>query len=235
MAAGWRHHLCHERLRTLLGLLIAFEVVLVVAYLVPSLSSPTYTSLAMFDLDAEVSIPTWFSAVQLFAIAIACLALADLAWWRGESQAWLPLLAAATFCFLSADEAAAIHEKITKHTSHIDWVPRFGGAYGAWVFVYVPIVVLGIAVVFRPLMAWWRRYPGPARWIVAGAAVFLGGAVGLEVAGYITQVGLWSKPLHRLQIAAEEFLEMMGASLMLFGVLLVYVQARDAPAKPSKS
>jgi hypothetical protein len=228
MAAGRQHHLCKERLRMLLGLLIAFEAILVAAYLVPVLSSPTYTSLALFDLDSESSIPVWFSAVQLFAIAAGCLALGDLALRYGSPHAWFPLLAATAFCYLSVDEAAAIHEKITRHTSHIGWVPRFRGGYGTWVFVYVPLLLVGIAACLRPIKSWVRHHAGPTRWFVTGGAVFFGGAVGLEVASYVSEVGLWSKRLHRLQIAAEELLEMLGASLMLFGVLSAYVRVRDA-------
>lgn len=220
-------HLDARRLRALLWLLVGIELLLVVAYLVPVFRSPTYTSLAIFDLDSENSIPTWFSATKLFAVSIGLLALTDLARRSGNPHAWFVLLASAAFCFLSVDEAASLHEKITRQTSHLDWMPRFNDAYGAWIFVYVPLIVGGIAVCFRPITSWAKRHRGAAAWFSAGGLVFVGGAVGLEIVGYVTQVGLWSKPLHRLQIAAEEFLEMLGASFMLYAVLSAYVQARD--------
>ena len=68
--------------------------------------------------------------------------------------AWSGLL----FLFLSADEVAAIHEKITKVTEGLDSLPHFPGHRGVWVFLYLPLGLILLAFAYRHVAALWRSY-----------------------------------------------------------------------------
>jgi hypothetical protein len=55
---------------------------------------------------------------------------------------------------------------------------------------------------------------------IAGGAVYVTGAAVLESGGYKMLSAGSSLSVYRAEVAAEEFLEMMGASLILYAVLL---------------
>src|SRR5699024_2691875 len=72
---------------------------------------PSWTFRHWFDMDAETNIQTWYSSMQLFVIAIACLALCRARFDDTQLRRFY-MLAIAVFIFLSADESGQIHEGI---------------------------------------------------------------------------------------------------------------------------
>lgn len=61
--------------RSLLAILLGIELVLVSAYVLTHIIAPgpSLGPLRNFlDVDRAVSIPTWFSSVQLFALGVCC-------------------------------------------------------------------------------------------------------------------------------------------------------------------
>jgi hypothetical protein len=162
-----------------------------------------------FDLDREQSLPTWFSSVQLLAVGIL---LARVAKTDAESSIRrMAGIVAVAFVFFSIDEVATIHESITGILERFSWVPRFAAEHGIWIFVYA-----GLSVAASPfvLPGWWkmlRRTPLHALGLAAGAATFLLGGVGVEVARYFGRGG----------VVMEEALEMAGVALMLVTSLAI--------------
>jgi len=67
-----------------------------------------------FDLGAEGTVPAWFSSGQFLLVGLALLAAAALRRGVSPSEMRLLLVAGLGFIFLSADEAAMIHERITR-------------------------------------------------------------------------------------------------------------------------
>jgi hypothetical protein len=175
-----------------------------------------------FDLDAEVSIPAWFSTVQLALVAAVLFLAAANNRQAGRLPSSHLIVAGAGFLFLSADEGAAIHERITGAAKALgfDWL-LFEGVHGAWITVYAVVALALFALVARPLLRAARRYPRESRVAAAGAGLFAGGAVGLEILSYKLLRDDTQSVAYKIEVAAEETLEMVGASVMLYAALLL--------------
>ena len=211
--------------------LVFIELGLVGLWSIDAVFGLPWTFHALLNLDGEATIPAWFSAMLLFAIGGTFL----LARFVPRTHDVIPpnfsTLLGLGFVFLSMDEAAAIHEMLTAALKHIEWVPRFRGQHGIWIGLYGS---LGLVVLYtlRPVAnAVWKLYFHQAMIFSAGAAVFLLGAVGLEVLGY--EWALNENPqsaLYLLEVAVEEFMEMLGATLMYYAALLfLLLEGEQAP------
>jgi|FLYL01.1.fsa_nt_gi hypothetical protein len=157
------------------------------------------------SVDEELAVPTWFAVVQLFVLATAAGLAAVTSEHRSERRAlWATSLVA---LFFSVDEQATIHEALTGALPEV--FPRIRDR-GAWMFVY-PVVLMAIGVWLRRDIAWsWPHRRRLLLRILAGAAVF-GTGVGLEAVQYLTG-------FPTLLIHIEEFLEMVGVSVMLWAI-----------------
>jgi hypothetical protein len=187
----------------------------------------------LLNVDGEGNIPAWFSSVQLFLIS----AFLFLKAWRAEAGAgasrWFFLLGAAAFLFLSADEAAYIHETITRALVHVEWMPRFKGDHGIWIPIYLGIMALLGLLCWRQVWLMFTHHTAGAVTMAVGMGVFLAGAVGLEIVGYQLGSAVLGAFGMVLLIAAEEFLEMLGNSIMIYGsMLLVLEPVRAKAAQP---
>ena len=206
----------------LLGGLLAVEVVLIVVYVCTRLVVPSWGVLgSLFNVGLDQSLPSWFSTVQLAALG-GVFVLAAVANQPGSGvPTGLLLVLAAVGCFLSADEGAGIHERITTAMSdaELDWL-LFEGGHGGWVVVYAVLGALAAVVAFRWLRVLWSTVRREAVLGAIGLAVYLTGAVGVEVLGYETESGP-TGTLDVARIAAEELMEMAGASLLLYAALLL--------------
>ncbi len=213
--------------KTVLLFLLAVIAILVLADAaigaVPSIlgrRSYTLSQLYLrFDLDSEGNLPSYFSALLLL------LACAGLSAWiaRDETRtngrwAWHWWLVAAGFAYLSIDEAAELHELLNMP---VRYVLETWQTHAAWTLV--ALVVLGLALLF--LASFLRAMPARLRRMLAvAAAVYLGGAVGVEVAG-----GQLDKAtlLYEVSVSLEEGLEMTGAALFAFALLTRLAEMRS--------
>jgi hypothetical protein len=170
----------------------------------------------LFSLDGEGNIPAWFSAALLF-VSAQLLFLTGTAERRAGNpwMGWMGL--AFIFAFLAVDELSAFHEKI-------GWaVGDRVGAEGLlheyfWVVVYGPIVA-ALGVVYLRFLG---RLPGRVRWLMLlSAALYVGGAVGVEVVGspfWNDDPELRRWPYLAL-VGVEEMLEMFGISVFIRAIL----------------
>ena len=173
-----------------------------------------YGLLPLFDLDQEQNLPTFFSGA-LFLANAALLALI----WRTRRSArrergWAGL--ACLFCFLAFDELLSVHETLilpVREAYHLG-----GPLYYAWVVPYV----LALAVLSLAYIPFWVRLdPSDRRRIGLSAAVYLSGAVGLEL------VEVWYADLTQERFdlvrgvltGLEESLEMAGLIIFLYSLL----------------
>ena len=126
------------------------------------------------------------------------------------------------FVFFSLDEVASIHERITNVALELGFgVLNPVGKHGAWATVYLAIG-LGIVVACRrPLLALARGYPRECRTIALGTFVLLIGVVALELSSWLFFRYESRRLFYKLEVAAEEGFEMLGATLMLYGVMLL--------------
>jgi hypothetical protein len=202
--------------------LILFELSLVLIYSADTLlGSPSWSIQQLFDLDGEGNIPAWFSSVQLFLIGLIFL-LRNRQTDLDHSPSPLFFLMVSTgFIFLSADEVASVHEKISVTLKHVEYMPRFKGDHGMWIFIYALICVILFLATFRSLAAMWNRYRHATFMMAVGMGIAVLGGVFLEVISYQFLRGGLTPLLYSVEVALEEFLEMSGASVMLCGAILL--------------
>ena len=82
-----------------------------IAYLVDVVLGRPGGSLShVVDLDGEANLPTWFSSVQWFAVAILTFVAVDARVERGDRRTWALWILPLIFLAFSADEVVKAHE-----------------------------------------------------------------------------------------------------------------------------
>lgn len=207
--------------------LILLELLLVSAYCLAHIVLPDLRwgpVRELVDMNRESAIPTWFSTIQLFVISVLLLIVARL---PTQLRRYL-ILFSFGFLFLSMDEAAEIHERVvgTARTLRWRWLLwlTFDGSHKAWVIPYLIVAAAGAVACYRFFILVWRNYRAEAVIVAGGLALFCAGGIGFEMLTF----KFYNHPAQSLYlgtIAAEEFLEMLGMSIVLYGVLLLHLKA----------
>lgn len=215
-------HSCLQA-RKLFLTLICIELLLVVAYGTDAwVQGPPDQLHAVIDLDAEGNLPTWFSSFQLALIAISLWALAARA--RDSQRPSRRFLRACGgfFLLLSIDETAMMHERLTASlgSRYIDWVPAYLGNHVRDAILCMLILIACLAAAYPHIRGLLRLSRVASLMAAVGCVVYVTGAALLETVGYRMVSAGVSLALYRVEVVAEEFLEMLGASLILYAVLL---------------
>jgi len=210
--------------------LIAIEIVFAAIFAGDYfLGSPSWRIHEYFNLDLEANIPAWFSSLQLFMIGFIALLTA----WNQNcttppSRRGLTIFGLG-FVFLSADEAALIHEKLTYEFHNNPLVPYFDGVYGVWIVVYGFIGLIALAMLARDIIALFKSYPKECFIFVLGMIIFLAGAAGGETITFF-HLDMSDPLVHMIEVMVEEFLEMSGASTLLYSVLRLAIIKNQSPS-----
>lgn len=159
------------------------------------------------SLSYEGNVPTWLSTVLLFSCALAAASIATRAltfrrhWWG----------VAAVAAYASLDEAAELHE-------HLGGNFDLGGVlYFDWI-IPAAVLVVCLAIVFWPFVR--ALEPATRRRLIVAAAIYLGGAVVMEL-----PLGWWTDRAgpdtlgYALIDWVEETMELVGASLALIALV----------------
>ncbi|OGX34613.1 MAG: hypothetical protein A3C36_02295 [Omnitrophica WOR_2 bacterium RIFCSPHIGHO2_02_FULL_52_10] len=183
----------------------------------------------LFNIDQESNIPTWFSTIQLFLIGLLFLFIG----YRTEHTPPPSKLGTKIFGFgfiyLSLDEAAIIHEKLTWVFINNPLVPYFHGRHGVWIVVYGTIAIILLALLAKDLWALGKAYPRLSRIFLLGIVVFLFGSAGMETITFF-YLDESDKLVYTVEVIMEEFLEMAGVSVMLYSVLLLSLKKSEDPS-----
>ncbi len=186
------------------------------------------------NIDAERTLPAVYSSLQLLAAAalIGLVAVAQGSIARGAPRRFCAL--AMLFVLLAADEAFAFHEAMGRAMHR--QLQLEGPLRGCWTWVLAGTpIVLVTGACFLPLL--WKLHTSTRRWIVLAAALFIGGALGLEAVGGMVQT-LRGGLAYHMVVAVEEWCEMTGISVLLFALMRELSQrpsirlAVAAPASP---
>jgi hypothetical protein len=165
-----------------------------------------------FAPDEEGNLATWYASTLL----LTCAALFGAVAWRAAGQRyrrhWAGL--AVLLAFMSADESAQMHEMLI---APIRAVWNTGGVFHfAWVIpgiAFVACVALACAGFLRDLP------PRTRRLFLAAAAVYLGGALGVEmIDGYYASRWGAATFQYGLLTSLEEGLELAGAVLLAYAL-----------------
>lgn len=179
-----------------------------------------------FHLSVEATPAAWFSSLTLAACALMlgligrnARTVADRYARHWSALGWI-------FLYLSLDEAAALHERLSVPVRALSGVGGF--LYLAWV---IPAGVL-VAVIGLAYLRFLRDLPPRTRALfVTAGALYVGGALGLElIEGYYAdQMGsrLYNPSATRVVLThIEETMEMAGTVTFLYA-LLDYLGARS--------
>lgn len=178
----------------------------------------------LFDFNEEKSIPTLFSSIMLI-VCSALLYIIAICHKKMKSSyiPWLGL--SLLFLFLSIDEIAMIHERLTPHTRNV--FETSGFLYYAWVIPYGAALIIFIAVYSKFLLNLPKKVMG--LFFLSGF-IFVSGAIGFEMLGSkLAETPENNKILlSSILYTCEELLEMLGAAVFLYALLTYIVSEFDA-------
>ena len=170
----------------------------------------------LFNPAREGNVPTWFSSALLLlsgtALAIAGARLREVSA-RG-ARWWLVL--AAVFVLASLDETANLHELLSQQARR-HFHPGFGQL---WVLVLGPAALAFMAAYAGFLR---RQAPPVRRAFALGAALFVGGALGVEVLEIVAERAGAGPLTVAVVTVGQEILELLGAVVLLRGSLSLLV------------
>lgn len=174
-----------------------------------------YGLISLFNFNTVGNIPTFCSSC-LLAIASMLLSLITLAQKRSGAS-YLPWMGLAfMFLFLSFDEMASIHERLTVPLK--ESLNTTGLLFYAWVILY-GIAVVVLAVAYLPFLV---RLPKTIGVLFVGSGIiFVAGALVLESLGG-RHVDLHGKNniTHHVLYTCEELLEMHGVVIFIYALFL---------------
>lgn len=176
----------------------------------------SYGLRGLFSLDNEHNIPALYSAALLLFAALLLLVITLHERNRGARDASRWALLSAGFLLMAIDESLSFHDKFIEPTRQLLGPGHHGLFYFAWVIPgFALVLVLGAS--FLPFLL---RLPAATRFIfIAAAAIYLGGALGMELFDGRYRELHGTEFAYHLMVAAEESLEMAGAILFIYGLL----------------
>lgn len=207
----------------LVVLLFVFDASLVAIYLVDHwLGAPLMKHTHQHDLNGEANFPAWFSSAKYLTSSILFWFCIHGRLHLREPRTWLLAFFPLMLLGFSCDEVAQIHESLGRHADILVLpVAREHSAFkntGVWTIVIgapaILVILVGLIAMGRHTF---RRGPVLTRFVL-GLAIMLTGSVGLEtLSNFLPDHGGF------YEIALEEYLEMLGATLMLWAA---FEQAR---------
>lgn len=177
------------------------------------------TGFALLSLDKEQSVPALYSTFLLLAAAAVLLFVAMLERGSRDVRKWQ--LLALGFAVMALDENLALHERIIEPMRNLLGGGKEGARLGIFYFAWV-IPALGmvaaLGVYFLPFLL---RLPRQTMFaLMAAAAVYLGGAVGVELIEGWWREGHGYRSLgFHLLVTLEESMEMAGTIALIHGLL----------------
>lgn len=174
-------------------------------------------SVPLFDVGKDANIPTWWSSMALMFCALLMTVIGLEHRSRGDAYVFWWVLAA-TFCFISLDEVAMIHERVGNEISvrarrGLGVSAQYGGA--TWIYAYIiPGMILAISSI-----RFYLRLPFRTRvWLMVSALTLVGGGMGVETIAH----AIWHPErewLYQIMTMLEEFLEMLGVVFLAYALI----------------
>ena len=171
---------------------------------------------ALFNVNAEQNIPSFFSAL-LLSLA-ACILAITYSLMRKGPQAPYWLLLTIGFGFMAIDEATSLHEHLAKPVRDLIGSDQsFGVFYFAWI-IPAFFIVAALGIYFIGFLK--RLDKTTCYTFILSATLYLGGALGMEM------IGGWYSEKHGREnlgyvtcFTIEESLEMAGVIYFIRSLL----------------
>lgn len=181
----------------------------------------------LFDMDSEISLYTWYSTTILLFVP-ACL-LAFIGYKKkqaGDKLAWSWFVVSGVFMFLSIDDGAMIHEKLSTINRLTGLQDLLGNGIFAWSWwiIYLPIGIALAVVLFR----WFMSLPTRTKAFIAiGLTVVVVGQIGMEAVSSLisNSTGEYIGPVWR---GFQKFVGRAGLSIVLYGIFdYIFVNKKE--------
>ena len=178
------------------------------------LTAPANSIGYLFNLSAEMNVPTWFSISNLLLVSVFTLPIALDYQRKGEpSLGWWGLFF--VFLLLSLNEGSDLHGALTRLVKD----PAAFGLHNALFSWVIPGAVI-VLVLGAFYLRWVFRLPKRTRWLIIGAGtVYVGGALVLEAVGGLVVDETYLNPRYLVISTLEETFEMLGVALMIYALL----------------
>ncbi len=178
-----------------------------------------YQTVLAFNVNREGNIPTWYSTLLLLICAVLLWVIAHVKRQTNgsDSRRWQVL--GWIFLYLSLDEAAVIHEKLT--TPLQESLQLTGFLHFGWVLVGAAVVLL-IGVAYVPFVM--RLHGRTRRLFILAGLLYVGGALFVEaVSANLWYLNEGTSLLFSAIGTLEELCEMLGLVVLVYA-LLTYMQ-----------
>ena len=232
--------LSQSTLRKFLWFLIGLDIFLTLMYVLVFVVAPNFPWGPLdhwFDLDQDMSLPSWFASIQYLFVGIPTLISATKSNGKNLVSKRFLYLIGATFIFLALDEALGIHEQISVATEKFDlsWlkIVAFKGGHGVWIFVYALLGIILLILTYRDLVTIWSSFRKETLYVLIGGSLLVLGEVLVEVVSYLFLRTSAAGILYNLEVTIEEFFALIGVSLIFYGVLLLLAKLKFT-AQPEK-
>jgi tetratricopeptide (TPR) repeat protein len=200
---------------------LAIDGLLVVAHI-------AWGAHSYWNLDKEHNLPSWYSGMQLGLLALAAFDCRDSE--RALHRAvfpgsWAWSVLGVAFLYLSLDEVTVIHEGVLRNEVR-DWLPpqSLWISLLPWQIVFGPPLGL-LALVMLSLFA--TRFGRHRRLLVPALAGLLCWGLAVLAEGLAKPIFM-ARGAYRSEVALEEGLELLGATLLLAAFARYAPQARAA-------
>jgi hypothetical protein len=170
----------------------------------------------LFDVNTEATVPTWYSAGLLLAVAAVCgvLAVVSRAADGGGGRRWGVL--GLVFVAMSLDETVALHERLGAGVTDTLDIEGTGALRHPWVVAGV-VLAAALAVVTTRAIVTLPRHR--RRWVALGLGIYVAGALGLEAVSGVVLDAAGDGFEYAAVTWAEEGAEMVGALITCCGLL----------------
>jgi len=178
----------------------------------------------LFSLGSDGNLPTFYSSLALLLSGLILLAQAAVEFKQGLSDGWYWLGLSLVFAFLSIDEMLQLHERLTEPVR--DMLGTGGLLFYAWIIPYGLATLVLVVVYWRFL---WRLPRDISSQMVLAGAIFVGGAIGIEMLGGLAFERFGSiHPVYVLSQTIEEVFEMVGVVLFIYATSTHLVRKHGA-------
>lgn len=172
----------------------------------------------LVDLDGENNLPALFSTALLLSASVLLALIARLERHDGAPDATKWTLLAIGFLLMGMDEALALHEHLIAPLRALLGGRQLGIFYFAWVIPGI-VLVAALGAFFLPFLSRLPRSTAVA--FVLAAAIYLGGALGVElVEGWWREGHGHRNAVYHLLVSLEEGMEMLGTVFFIHALLL---------------
>lgn len=205
-----------------IALLLTIDVTLALAPVLNFLmGSPFQVLTNWLNLESELSIPNWYSSMQWLCAAVL-FSLVPIVLWDDRPAGWSLLAAAAAICVVfSVDEIVGMHEWLGLQTDAMlpggDRANTWFIETGIWPFVIGIPVLIVIAALGRTM---WRTlgrtHTKACVRMMVGFIIMFSGALVVELFSNLIDVDQKHSGFALLQLVIEEFLEMLGVTVIVW-------------------